>query len=207
MATLDGERRSRNWIGAFAHVDLVVIMPGPVTPGSSEIPCSAGAPFVVIPLLGRARYITTKFPVLVVAIVFLSAAIVLLLGVRLWSWIHAVEAPPSPGARPPPEEFELVAEPARVALAVQGDPAHGAAGPAAEPPRPPPAHGAAGPAAEPPRRPQPAQQPPGSDDGSGPGESSGGSPEESSRVLSSSGVDPGRLPRASSVTLRLRSTA
>lgn len=104
VVTLYRETKSRNWVGTFVHVDLVTIMPGS-TPGATvnDPPtplCSAGVPFVVIPLLGRARLLSTSFDKLVSATVVLTAVMMGLLVLRLWTWNRPVGAPPSPGACP-----------------------------------------------------------------------------------------------------------
>lgn len=50
------EAEAKGWEGVFAHVDLAVIAPGA---NNDNIACSTGVPFVVISLLGQARYIDT----------------------------------------------------------------------------------------------------------------------------------------------------
>lgn len=83
------EKQAHDWMGTFAHVDLAVIAPGPNNGG---IACSTGVPFVVIALLGQARYINTHWRILLVSWLLLAPATVLLLITRAFTW-QWVEAP------------------------------------------------------------------------------------------------------------------
>lgn len=130
IATLNDEGKPWSWRGVFAHVDLVAILPDQA--GDDEHPqirCSAGVAFVIIPLLGQARYITTSFPLLVSSMVIVSAAVLLLAWMRVRTWSHPVEEPPSPGMLPQQavSEIELIDVPPPVTTVGQDPPAGEAA--------------------------------------------------------------------------------
>jgi len=77
-------REAANWVGLFAHLDLVAVMPGPPVLSDAPLPppppvaafppvppevvegpleaasCSTGVVFMLLPVLGRASYIDTN---------------------------------------------------------------------------------------------------------------------------------------------------
>lgn len=83
------EKQAHQWKGAFAHVDLAIVVPGT---SNGAIACSTGVPFVVIALLGQARYINTHWRILLVSWLLLAPATLLLLIIRAFTW-QWVEAP------------------------------------------------------------------------------------------------------------------
>lgn len=104
------EREAHKWNGVFAHVDLVAMMPGPEG-GNTSLPqpvsafppvpdsvlaapapglaCSTGITFVLIPVLGRARHMHTRFVQLAVALAVVLLISVTLVAVRVVLWWHA----------------------------------------------------------------------------------------------------------------------
>jgi len=82
--TLRQERDAADWVGFFAHLDVVAVMPGPAVPSDAPLPspppvatfppvppeveddpldvapCSTGVVFMLLPVLGRASYIDTE---------------------------------------------------------------------------------------------------------------------------------------------------
>lgn len=84
------ENEAVKWEGVFAHVDLAVISPGP---RNGSIACSAGVPFVVVALVGQARYMKTYWWKLLVAVVVLVPAAGLLIIIRAVTWYMWEEEP------------------------------------------------------------------------------------------------------------------
>lgn len=104
------EGEAHRWKGVFAHVDLVAMMPGPES-GNISLPkpvsafppvpdsvlaapapglaCSTGITFVLIPVLGRARHMHTRFVPLAVALAVVLLISVTFIAVRVTLWWHA----------------------------------------------------------------------------------------------------------------------
>ncbi|KAK1866791.1 hypothetical protein I4F81_009306 [Pyropia yezoensis] len=108
------EAEAQKWKGVFAHVDLVVMMPGsiggsstslpqplsdfPPVPSSvlaapaAGLPCSKGVSFVLLPVFGVARHMHTRLVPLAVtlAVVLLLALLLITLRVALWWYASLV---------------------------------------------------------------------------------------------------------------------
>lgn len=89
------ETEAKDWEGVFAHVDLAVISPGA---NNDNIACSTGVPFVVISLLGQARYIDTVWHRLDVWLWTLGIVAGVLHTIRLFLWTVWVRAREEEGA-------------------------------------------------------------------------------------------------------------